>query len=515
MESWSNALFLLDDEVDLLAELKAFASKLFAGDLKLTDVVSGLGVGLPSKYQMPSVYVPLSKNVVAKSRSLRGLMTKRGIDNRRRTFLFHHKHKKHAPPPKVNCAGTYSAWSKCSHPCGNIGTMTRKFTITTHPSNGGTACPASVQSQACNRKSCPLPATAATLLNQIVGRAKTFIDNHGKSLFDVMEGLNSEVEILHRDHNAPISLPATYKTNVDEFVQVAAAFRALASSMETAAQLAQLSDTHSAPSFNETSLLVYEFTAELTEALDRMAEFSPKGASENVWDAVASSIQMATVAHPEKTSIGLNLLVAASTKDLMPIIISAGRHWMAKDFKGIGSDLGKIFVETWAQSVSSLQSLHSVVRGTWQADEEHACSLYNEFGFAFSHLAAVDRPGLDNDRKSTISTFPHVVIPDNETHGVVRLAYALNETSYATSSIPADLQLQITHAVKAIDEAARTGEIVVSSDGKLQSVFVETYTQKHRMDVGNFLKNAAQYWSKKNYAAVGYQLQAMIQQISK
>ena len=49
-----------------------------------------------------------------------------------------------APPPAVNCAGSWSSWSTCSG-----STQSRTYTVTTQPSNGGTACPSSPESQSC------------------------------------------------------------------------------------------------------------------------------------------------------------------------------------------------------------------------------------------------------------------------------------------------------------------------------------------------------------------------------
>eukprot|EP00943_MAST-04B_sp_MAST-4B-sp1_P003727 g3727.t1 len=54
-----------------------------------------------------------------------------------------------SPPPSpspspVNCAGSWSSWSACSG-----GTQSRTYTVTTQPSNGGTACPSSPESRSC------------------------------------------------------------------------------------------------------------------------------------------------------------------------------------------------------------------------------------------------------------------------------------------------------------------------------------------------------------------------------
>src|SRR4051794_18498647 len=55
----------------------------------------------------------------------------------------------------VDCAGSYTSFSACSASCGG-GIQQRTFVITTLPSNGGLACPASVDLRACNVQPCPV-----------------------------------------------------------------------------------------------------------------------------------------------------------------------------------------------------------------------------------------------------------------------------------------------------------------------------------------------------------------------
>ena len=62
-----------------------------------------------------------------------------------------------SPPPAatpVSCSGSWSAWGACASTSGgscpsSSGTQSRSFSISTYPSNGGSACPASPQSQSC------------------------------------------------------------------------------------------------------------------------------------------------------------------------------------------------------------------------------------------------------------------------------------------------------------------------------------------------------------------------------
>ncbi len=86
------------------------------------------------------------------------------------TFRFHVE--PDAPPPAVDCAGIWSAWTRVpgsEGPCsGGFRSVdeTRHFTVTTSPSNGGAACPASPQSRAATEP-CggALPATFAPVLS--------------------------------------------------------------------------------------------------------------------------------------------------------------------------------------------------------------------------------------------------------------------------------------------------------------------------------------------------------------
>jgi len=54
----------------------------------------------------------------------------------------------------VNCAYTWSGWTKCSKTCGG-GTQEKSAIIQTPDANGGTACPSPVK-QACNTHACPV-----------------------------------------------------------------------------------------------------------------------------------------------------------------------------------------------------------------------------------------------------------------------------------------------------------------------------------------------------------------------
>lgn len=58
----------------------------------------------------------------------------------------------------VDCVGSWSNWSACSvTACGQTGTQTRTYTITTPASNGGTTCPyanGATQSQSCSTAAC-------------------------------------------------------------------------------------------------------------------------------------------------------------------------------------------------------------------------------------------------------------------------------------------------------------------------------------------------------------------------
>lgn len=59
-----------------------------------------------------------------------------------------------ASPPPVDCeVGAWSAWGACSETCGG-GTQTRTRAILTPPANGGAACPALSEAQACNTQPC-------------------------------------------------------------------------------------------------------------------------------------------------------------------------------------------------------------------------------------------------------------------------------------------------------------------------------------------------------------------------
>ena len=58
----------------------------------------------------------------------------------------------------VDCAvSAWSQWTSCSAMCGG-GTQSRTRTVTTPAANGGAACPALTDSQTCNTGACPIPA---------------------------------------------------------------------------------------------------------------------------------------------------------------------------------------------------------------------------------------------------------------------------------------------------------------------------------------------------------------------
>ena len=58
-------------------------------------------------------------------------------------------------PMPVDCqVSAWSDWSACSKTCGG-GTQTRTRTVIQQPQNGGTACPALTETQACNTTPCP------------------------------------------------------------------------------------------------------------------------------------------------------------------------------------------------------------------------------------------------------------------------------------------------------------------------------------------------------------------------
>lgn len=63
------------------------------------------------------------------------------------------------PSPKVNCVmNDFGAWSACSvSACGTTGTQTRTRTERIPASGGGTACPASSETQTCSTAPCPTP----------------------------------------------------------------------------------------------------------------------------------------------------------------------------------------------------------------------------------------------------------------------------------------------------------------------------------------------------------------------
>jgi hypothetical protein len=63
----------------------------------------------------------------------------------------------------VNCqVSNWASWSGCSNTCGG-GIQTRSRSIITQPANGGAACPALTESQACNTQACSAPPETASI----------------------------------------------------------------------------------------------------------------------------------------------------------------------------------------------------------------------------------------------------------------------------------------------------------------------------------------------------------------
>ena len=63
---------------------------------------------------------------------------------------------KGSPCPPIDCAGTWSNWSKCDAACGQTANQTRNYKITTRPNTTGKPCPTKLsQSQQCRGPPCP------------------------------------------------------------------------------------------------------------------------------------------------------------------------------------------------------------------------------------------------------------------------------------------------------------------------------------------------------------------------
>merc|ERR1712003_147263 len=127
---------------------------------------------------------------------------------------------------------------------------------------------------------------------------------------------------------------------------------------------------------------------------------------------------------------------------------AAGREWRAHKYKELGTYISAIFVEAWAQTGVSNAAVHQIMLGIGSGLPESASGLYNEFGFAFKHLSSRDYPGVEHD-----PSLPEVVIPDVETHGVMRLASAMNETVWTTASVPMQMKQQISKVAFALRHA--------------------------------------------------------------
>lgn len=58
-------------------------------------------------------------------------------------------------PCPIHCEGTYTAWGPCDESCGG-GSKTKTLTITTHAQHGGTPCTDTVVTEHCNTQPCPI-----------------------------------------------------------------------------------------------------------------------------------------------------------------------------------------------------------------------------------------------------------------------------------------------------------------------------------------------------------------------
>jgi hypothetical protein len=102
--------------------------------------------------------------------------------------------------PQDCLVSAWSAWSACNRPCGG-GSQSHTRTVTTPAQNGGHACPALSESQACNTAACPVhncqcnqvPSCAQACVNQANGcHGGCSHDKHKRSRNKCNDNCNSE-----------------------------------------------------------------------------------------------------------------------------------------------------------------------------------------------------------------------------------------------------------------------------------------------------------------------------------